>query len=203
MPSLPSPRAVWLALLFVPGLLHAEDADPQARFGLQATVASPRQDLRDITPRTGLGGGCFWEQDLNATWSLRTRIDYVSFRESTARTQAVLPSLAPTQALKVACDQASIGMEGRFHPRELKNFFLLGGAFGTRVEFKTVLPGDPTTQPATLPSWDKQKTSFKLGLAGGVGYQVCPGLAVTVRLTTANLGGVLLGTLEGGIEYRF
>jgi len=202
VPRLCAVRLSWsLALSLVSGLLGAQESvEPPIHFGLQATFAQPRQDLRDITGRKGLGGGFFFEEDLDKGWSVRARFDYLNFREDAGRTQQLLPGLVATQPLKVAADQASIGAETRLHPKELSGLFFLGEAFGTRVEFQTLAPGATPQDP---PVRTKEKTSFKFGLAGGLGYQVTSGCALTLRYTTANLSGVTLGALEGGLGYRF
>lgn len=198
------PRAcAWMAMMFLPGFLLAADEDETpTHFGLQATASTPRQDFKGITSRTGLGGGIFFEQDLGDGWSVRARFDYLAFKEQPGRSQDYLQSFAAPDALKIAADQASIGAEVRMHVKSMNHFFILGALSGTRLEFDTLTANTPAgTQPAIIE--EKQKTSFKLGLAGGAGWQFTPNFAVTVRYTTTSVNGATLATLEGGLDYRF
>jgi len=202
----PTPRSAWVALVFASGALHASQVEEPVHFGLQAMVATPRQDLHDITGKAGIGGGFFFERDLAPEWSLRTRFDYATFREEPSRTQARLASLIPDGSLKVAANWASIGMDVRMRPESLKGVFLLGGIFGSRMEFETIRANnlvDLNGQP--LPGFlrSKEKTNFKLGLACGAGYAFSSAFSMTFRYTATNLDGVTLATLEGGFEYRF
>jgi opacity protein-like surface antigen len=199
----------WLALLLVSGPLLAEDPGPEppTRFGIQVTTAVPRGDFRDITHKQGLGGGAFFEQDLEGGWSVRARFDYLTYSAVDVRDQKRLPSFLPSTALRMAADQTSIGAEVRYHPQGLGGLFFLGGAFGTRLEFKTVGQA-PSTDPGPLDPPDvivstKDKTSFKFGLAAGLGFQLSPRLALTVRHTTFTVAGVTLATFEGGVDFRF
>jgi hypothetical protein len=51
--------------------------------------------------------------------------------------------------------------------------------------------------------WAKEKTSMKLGLAAGAGFRLSSRCSASIRYATANLGGVTLATLEGGLDFRF
>jgi opacity protein-like surface antigen len=197
MPSTLVPWSVCLALLAAPGL-RAEDLDDATHFGLQATAALPRQELRDVTGRTGLGGGIFFEADQEGGWSLRTRFDFIAFREDRGRTQTRLASFVPPAALRVSANQFSAGVEVRYRVPGLKGAFVLGGVTGSRLEFETVLPGT-----GSGPAWGKEKTSFKLGLAAGAGYRLGSSSSITFRYTATNLGGITLAALEAGLDCRF
>jgi len=195
-------RIVLLAPLLASSLLHAEDPEPVTRFGLQVTVSAPRQDLRDITSRNGLGGGISFEQEMEGGWSLRTRFDYVAFREDQGMTRSRLAAFAPPNALRIAADQASLGMEVRGYLPGQRKVFVLGGLMGTRLEFRTLLPADPGDE-ASLPTWGKEKTSFKLGMAAGAGYRFSDGYALSLRYGVIPYDGLSLTTVEAALEVRF
>jgi opacity protein-like surface antigen len=163
----------WIPLLCLTAALGAAEEGP-VRFGLQATCAFPRQDAKDLAGRSGFGGGIFFEQDLPGDLALRSRFDYQALGRS------------PASAL---ANQASLGADLRFAPSQLHGFFILGGAFGTRVETQT---------PAT-----KDKTSFKFGVAAGAGCRLSSHSTLTARYTLTSLDAVRWATLEAGLDYRF
>ncbi len=187
-----------LALLAAPSL-RAADLDSPLRFGLQATAARPLQDLKAINGRTGLGGGLFFEADQGRGWTLRTRLDFLTFREDAARTRSLLNDMVAPRTVRVSANQASVGVEARHGVPGFGGAFMLGGLTLSRVEFGTV---GPVASGAGI-GWDKQKTSVKAGFAAGAGYRFTDAVAVSVRYAATNLGGVTLATLEGGLEYRF
>ncbi|NTV74218.1 MAG: porin family protein [Holophaga sp.] len=187
-----------LALLAAPAL-RADDLDSPMRFGLQATAARPLQDLRVITGQTGMGGGIFFETDQGRGWTVRTRLDFLAFKEDAARTRSFLNDLVAPRTVKVSANQFSVGVEVRHAVPGFAGPFLLGGLTLSRVEFGTV---GPVASGAGV-GWDKQKSSMKLGFAAGGGYRFTDALAFSVRYTTTNLSGVTLAALEGGLEYRF
>ena len=164
--------------------------------------------MRDLSGTSGTGGSFFMERDFMPGITIRTRFDYLSFKEGPAKATGLLPSLVPPTALRVASNQASIGAEMRAHPVAglLKDLFVLGGVSGTRAEFVTLNPSgqlDANGKPLPGLVRFKDKTPVKVGLSAGLGFQFCHASAVTVRYATANLGGVTLATLEGGLEVRF
>ena len=187
-----------LALLAAP-TLRADNLDSPMRFGLQVTAAKPLQDLQVITGHTGMGGGIFFEVDQGQGWTVRTRLDFLAFKEDAARTRSFLNDLVAPRTVKVSANQFSVGVEVRHAVPRFAGPFLLGGITLSRVEFGTV---GPVASGAGV-GWDKQKTSMKLGFAAGAGYRFTDALAFSVRYTTTNLSGVTLATLEGGLEYRF
>lgn len=194
------PGPTWFALALVPAVLLAEDPEPALHFGLQATLATPRQDLRDVTSRTGMGGGLFFEQDLDGTWSVRSRLDYLSFSQGTARITAGDAGFIPATAVQAAVNQTSLGAEVRLHPKDLSGIFFLAGACGSRLEFRSVGP-DPSGVLSVLET--KQKTSFKLGWSAGVGCTLFSACTATFRYTNLQIAGANFATAELGLDYRF
>lgn len=198
MPSLTLPLLAGLALVAAPTLL-ASDLEPPLRFGVQATAARPLQELRGINGRTGTGAGIFFEQEQEQGWQIRTRFDYLTFKEDTARTRTYLNDLVAPRTVKVSANQVSIGVEVRHEVPGLPGAFLLGGVTFTRVEFGTV---GPVASGSGI-GWAKEKSSMKVGFAAGTGYRFTDHVAFTLRYASANLGGVTMATFEGGLEYRF
>ena len=195
LPGLP-----WLALALAPSLLLADEPDTTTHVGLQLNLATPRQDLHDATTKTGVGGGLFFEKDLDPTWSVRTRFDYTPFGQGKATVTPQLAGYIPGTATQVSVDQTSLGAEVRLHPRTLMGAFFLFGASGTRMEFRSLGP-DPAGVLPVLET--KEKTSFKLGLSFGVGYQILPACSLTFRYATFEEDGTIFATSELGLGYRF
>ena len=206
---MPRPRvlAPWLVLFLAPACLLAEDPDPMPiRFGVQITGASPRQDFADISRKAGAGFGFFLESDQGDGWSCRSRVDYLAFGSSTVKDSVASQTLLPERAQKATSNFFSIGAEVRYHVKVFPKLVLLGGIFGGRMEFESTGPtgavdANGTPIPGTFSI--KDRTSFKLGYAGGLGFAIIPDLTLTVRYATTNLDGITLGTLEGGLDYRF
>ena len=174
------------------------------RYGIRGTLALPRQDFWDISGRTGYGAGVFAETDLGSDWTAQTRFDYISYPQTNDPNYAV----ANTPALTLSVDSASVGVDLR-HPLAfagLDRFYLLAGAMGVRYEFEASIPSTQVDQNG-LPILGfkryKDKTSFKLGLAVGLGCELCRGLALTERYTTFDVNGLTLATLETSLSYRF
>lgn len=190
----------WLALALIPSVLTADDLEPDVHLGLQVAFVTPRQDFRAATTRTGTSFGLFFEQDLDPTWSVRTRLDYTSFGQGSPAPSPDLAGFIPPTALRVTVDQASIGGEVRMHPKGLGGVFFLGGAGGSRVEFRSVGP-DPSGVLPLLTT--KAKTSFKFSMAAGVGITLLPACSATLRYTTLQEGGLTFATVEAALEYRF
>jgi opacity protein-like surface antigen len=195
--------ATLLVLLLTPALLRAQDSDlPRIRFGLQVTGARPQNDLRGLVPTTAKGIGIFFDQAMDEDWNVRTRIDYLSFGSTSSQAHTGA-ALVPPLTRQHDGDQSSLGAEVRYHPRPIHGAFILGGMAMARYEFESIIPADPSATPPTLETHLKVKSSTKLSLSAGAGYQFTNNLAATVRYTTMNLDGTILSTLEGGLEYRF
>jgi hypothetical protein len=206
---MPRPNVLLLgvALCLAPIHLFAEDQEETpCRFGLRAIAAAPRQDYRDLARGTGKGLGVFAEQDQGGGWSCLARIDFVTFGESGVRPGDAADALLPRGTRTVTSNLVSIGAEARWKVPGLPSLMLTGGAFGARAEFRTTGPTglvDANGVPVPGTVTDKDRTSFKFGLSGGVGFAFGQHLALTVTYRSLNLTGVTLATLEGGLEYRF
>jgi opacity protein-like surface antigen len=177
---------IWTGLILLAGPLQAAQDSGPLHFGLQATLASSRQDPRNLGAASAFGGGLFVEQDLPDAVTLRSRFDYLAFGRTPAG---------------ASFNQASLGGEVRYAPPALKGFFILGGALGTRLETKAPAQADPGA-PAP-PEVAKDKTSFKFGVAAGAGYRLAGSTTLTVRYTLTNLDAIRWATLEGGLDIRF
>jgi opacity protein-like surface antigen len=182
------------------------DDNTTYRYGVRFTTASPRQDFRDFTGRTGLGAGVFIETDAGSGWIAQTRFDYITFPQTNNPDYAAGPAATP--AITLSVDSASLGVDLR-HPLSfagLDRFYVLGGVMGIRYEFDASIPNTQVDQngiPIAGILRYKDKTSFKLGLAVGVGFEIYRGLALTERYTTFDVNGTTLATLETSLSYRF
>ena len=191
----------WLVLLAMPSCLLAMEPEPEVHFGLEASLAKPALDLREVTPNQGLGAGLFFEQDLNNGWSARARFNYVNFKEDTGLTSQRITGLVAPTTFRVAADQVFLGAEVHKRPffGTFEKFFLLGSLGGYRTEFETAALG---TQPGVVVR-DKQKTSLKLGYAVGAGWQFSRPFGMTLRYASVKQDNLNLATLEAGLAYRF
>lgn len=206
MPRCPA-LAPLLALCLSPAVARADEPfEEPLHFGLQVTAASPRQDLGDLSRKGGAGGGFFVEEDQGGGWSCRARFDFLTFGQSGVARGAAAAALLPSGAQRLSGNLFSIGGEARWRVKGLPGLVLLGGAFGSRWEYRTTGPTglvDANGIPVPGTVERKDRTSFKLGLAGGAGYALSERLTLTMRYTATNLGGITLATLEGGLDYRF
>lgn len=206
---MPRPNVLLLgaALCLVPAHLFAEEMEETpCRFGLRILAAAPRQDYRDLARGAGRGLGVFAEQDQGGGWSCLARLDLLAFGASEVRPGDAAEALLPPQSRTATSNLVSLGAEARWKVPGLTSLLLTGGAFGARAEFRTTGPTgrvDANGNPIPGTVTDKDRTSFKFGLSGGLGITFGQHVAVTVTYRSLNLTGVTLATLEGGLEYRF
>lgn len=195
------PVLLGMALLATAPPLAAQTwEDPPIHVGIQATGAFPAQDLKGMVGKRGLGGGIFFEQDLDEDVRVRVRFDYVSFSQGTVGPRNQLPSFLPPTALAMEADQTALGFDVRYAPAPLHGAFLLGGLSASRMEFQTLIPGAPGTTTLVR---TKEKTSTKPCLALGLGYRITQALSLTSRYTTFSVNGVSLSSVEAGLDFRF
>jgi opacity protein-like surface antigen len=178
------------------------------RYGVRLLAASPRQDLRGITGRTGVGAGVFAETELGAGTVLETRVDYLSYPQTNQPKAAPMAAYTVPNPLTLVANATAVGVDLR-HVLPFAGagrFYAIGGVMGIRYEFMTSGAGNRVdANGVTVPGITrrKDKTSFKLGLAVGLGFDLTPSLALSGRYTTVNIDGITLATLETGLSYRF
>ncbi|MDR3670513.1 MAG: outer membrane beta-barrel protein [Holophaga sp.] len=183
----------------------AESEDPY-RYGIRITSSSPAQDFRDISSRTGFGGGLFVETPVGSGWVAQTRLDYISYPQTNRPTAAMIARYTSANPITLSIDSAALGVDLRHPLPGLKGFYGLIGMTAIRYEFQSSSVSNLIDQngiPIPGVIRYKDKTSFKLGLAVGVGFEIYRGLALSERFTTANILGTTFGTLETSLSYRF
>lgn len=201
--------AILLALTASQASLKAESLSPMT-FGAELAGSSPLQDLRAMTPKTGVGLGLFAELPFNETAIIQTRFSVTRF----ATTQPPLAS-SPVQAspfhpagpLSLAANSAAVAVEIRqYLPlTQAKRIFILAGVTAMRYEFRSAYRGTAVDQNGiTLPGVHeaKVKTSTKAALSAGLGYDF-QGAALSLRYITLPMDGHNLATLETGFSFRF
>jgi hypothetical protein len=185
-----------------------EVEDSHWRYGLRLLGASPRQDFRNVDGRTGCGAGLFVENDLDHSWRVQTRFDFIRFPQtSSSSTIGFLPNPLPDPAismpLTLSANKVEVGFDVNYHlPYPgLKGFYLLAGLSAVRYEaVYTWISGqvDPATGTATgVITETKYKTPLALGMDFGLGLDINRTLSLEVRYTCANIGGaVTQGTVD-------
>jgi hypothetical protein len=185
-----------------------EEGPGTCRYGVRLIAATPRQDFRDMTGRTGFGAGLFAETALSPTTALQTRFDFISYPQTNQPGGAQITSLTVPKPITLAVDSTALGVDIRHnlpYPK-LERVYLLGGLMGIRYEFNSSAIGTVNGQngvPVPGIIRTKQKTSFKLGLAVGLGVELHQGLALSGRFTTIDINGTTFATLETSLSYRF
>lgn len=186
--------------------LHADEIPDPMRFGAEVLVASPLNDLRNMTGRTGLGGSLFAEQPFTNTSIIQTRASFITYGEN-KDLQAVRPyPFLPPKPLTLSINTAAISVEIRQYFHHTQGPFVLGGLSATRYEFRSAYLGTAVDQNGiTIPGQyeSKVKTSTKVGLALGLGYDFDDSTALTLRYTTMPIDGASLSALQAGLSFRF
>lgn len=178
------------------------------KYGVQVLLASPQDDFRSITAKTGLGVGAFVEQSLTPSSVIQTRADYVQYGRVTDPNGSSGNDFIPANALAVKADTASVGVDVRQY-LPISNFrclYVLAGVSATRFEFRadyvsSALDANGIPIPGVIEQ--KSKTSTKCGLAVGAGYDFQGRVALTVRYTMVPTDGSTLATVETGLSFRF
>jgi hypothetical protein len=204
--SAPVVAAVALACSLARG---ADPDDPEPwRYGVQVLAASPRQDFRSYSGRTGFGVGALAEATPTPGTVVQTRIDYIRYPQTNQPSSAGLPSLFPANPLTFSADSVAVSGDVHYHlpAKYLRSFYLLGGLTAIRYEFETSYA---TTQvdvngiPTPGINRVKTKTSVKMGVALGFGYDFTSHLSLSERFTTLDIDGNTFGALETALSYRF
>ena len=189
--------------------LHAADpaTAPSCRYGMRFLSATPRQDFREVLPRTGFGLGLFADADLGSGTTAQARFDFIRFPQTSRAGSQNLPGYpAPVPALALLADSAALGMDLRHGIPGLGRVYGLAGVTAIRYEYDVAYAGNKVDQngiptPGIIRA--KDKTSLKLGLAVGLGVDLWHGLALTGRYTAVDIDGFTFATLETSLSYRF
>ena len=206
-----SMRLGWrvLALAWTCGsaLLAAELEGPQTyHYGIRLSAATPRQDLRDLTARTGFGAGLFAEAEYSPSTTVQTRFDYLSYPQNNRPNASGIPAWTAPNPITLAASSTALGLEFRHAFAGFQRFSLTGGLMAIRYEFDTSSAStliDQNGLPVAGITRVKRNTPLKLGLAAGVGFELLRGLALAERFTTASIEGTTFATLETSLSYRF
>lgn len=176
------------------------------RYGIRLSAATPRQDFRDISARTGLGAGLFAESESSPSTVVQTRFDYLSFPQNNRPNGSGIPAWTAPSPITLAANSTALGIEVRHSYANFQRFSLMGGLMGIRYEFDTSAAStliDQNGLPVSGITRVKRKTPVKLGLSVGAGFELYRGLALSERFTTASIEGTTFGTLETSLSYRF
>lgn len=206
-----SMRLEWrvLALAWACGsaLLAAELEGPQTyHYGIRLSAATPRHDFRDLTTRTGFGGGLFAEAEYSPSTVVQTRLDYLSYPQYNRPNASGIPAWTAPNPITLAANSTALGLEIRHAFAGFQRFSLSGGLMAIRYELDTSGAGtliDQNGLPVTGITRVQRNTPLKLGLAVGVGFELLRGLTLAERFTTADIEGTSFATLETSLSYRF
>jgi opacity protein-like surface antigen len=200
---------VALAFACAWALPAAELGSPEAcRYGVRLLTASPRQDFRGITGRTGLGVGVFADAELGAGTVLETRVDFLDYPQTNQPKAAPIAAYTVHNPISLVANSVAVGLDLRHAlPFDgMRRFYALGGLMAIRYEFGSSGAGnlvDANGIPLPGITRRKDRTSVKMGLALGLGVEITGNLALTGRYTTVNIDGTTFATLETGLSYRF
>ena len=189
-------------------LAAQEPAQPSVYYGARVMAAVPNQDFQQITGRTGLGVGLFAETEWSPRTVIQTRADYVRFPQTNAPGDPGITKYILADPLTLSANSLAVGFDVRHYLPQaaLERCFLLGGVTAVRYEFQTSATGILMDQNGIGVNGIvrfKGKTSLKLGLAAGVGYDFDDHWVLGGRFTTIDIDGVTLATLETSLSYRF
>jgi len=200
-------RVVALAWVCGSALTAVELEGPHTyRYGLRLSAATPRQDFRDISASTGLGGGLFAESEVSPFTTLQTRFDYIAFPQNNRPNGAGIPAWTAPNPITLSANSTALGIEVRHAYSGIPWFSLTAGLMGIRYEFDTSAAStliDQNGLPVTGITRVKRKTPVKLGLSVGVAFEPFRGLVLAERFTTASIEGTTFATLEASLSYRF
>jgi len=204
------PRGRSLAFLVLltaagPSLL-AEEVRESLRFGMELLVAAPVGDLRDMALKTGRGGALFAEQEFTETSVIQTRISYITHPDNKDVFIAKSYPFLPVNPLTLTVNATALGVEVRQYLTRSRGAFVLAGLSASRYEFRSTYRGTAVDQNGiTLEGLyeRKYKTSTKIGLSLGLGYDFGTRAGLTVRYTAMPIDGATLATAMGGLSVRF
>jgi opacity protein-like surface antigen len=185
-------------------LAASEGEGPEPfRYGVQVLAALPRQDLKALDSRTGLGAGLFAENDLGAGLVVQSRIDFFRFPQTSQPNVSSIGSRAADGALTLSANSLAVGVDVHKHLAiaGLESGFVLAGVTCARYEFQTSAAVE--TDSGTVIQRFKDKTPFKLGLAVGIGYDFNATWSLALRYTSVSTDNTTFATFETGLSYRF
>jgi hypothetical protein len=191
-------------------LAAEEGAGPAPlRFGAEILYSTPRKDFQSATTKAGVGLGLFAENDLGSGNAFQTRFDYVRYPQINSPGTGLSDFTGPSP-LTLSMSSASVAVDLRHHlpTAGLEPVFVQAGILFIRYEFQTSTAPDtgPDAQgvnPApTLPR-AKDSTPFKMGFDLGLGYNLTPDWALTVRYTSMTSASTTFATLDALVSHRF
>jgi hypothetical protein len=170
-----------LSLLVLAGA-PASAAD--LRFGLQATLTLPQDDLKTLVDsKAGVGVGMFLDVPLAPAWVLRARLDHLAYPTYTS----------PDGSERRTWSTNSLGVEGLwFMGGAPRGLYLAGGIatnqFRTKVDFHGF--------------HDTGKTS-RFGASVGGGYLFTDHWEANLRYSRTTVDAIVMGAVNVGVAYRF
>ena len=176
-------------------------------YGIRALVSFPKLDLRNRTSNRGVGGGVFVEKHFAESTIVQTRLDFISYPETHDLPVPNAFSFIPANSRSFAADSMALGVDVRqYLPLpDFPGLYVLAGVMGINYQFKTTYTGglDQNGIPTTGLNTFKGKTSPRIGVALGLGYDFNGSVAFTVRYTNVVIDGTSFATVESGLSYRF
>jgi hypothetical protein len=172
----------WAALLLAALPLWGQEA----AFGLKGYGMLTVSDLRDLTSSPfGFGGGVFVEIPLDQAFRLRP---YVGLQEIPSGNTVGLPGT------KTGVSSVDLMLDALWFPGEVENSGpYLVGSFGGHLWKVGAVGTNPSNYSVT-----------RLGLGGGIGYQVSPHLGAEVRGFWSPIRANLTATgLTVGVTWRY
>jgi hypothetical protein len=178
------------------------------RLGLELLGSSPRQDFRDMTGRTGVGGAVFLESAFPNGWRVQGRFEFIRYPQtSQASVGDLIPGMGPFKPLTLSANAAAVGVDLHYHlPYPgWRRTYLVAGIRAIRYELSYTTAGvvpDPVT-PVGVIQGHKYRTPASIGLDGGFGVDLNRHLAFTGRYTYTTVSGIGFATCDLGLSVRF
>lgn len=189
----------------------AERADAVSatwRVGVEVLTSSPRQDFRDMTGRSGLGGALFLENELSAGWRVQSRVEFIRYPQtSDSSVPDLIPDTGPFKPLTLSATATSVGVDLHYHlPYPGWNrMYLVTGLRAIRYEISYTTAAvrlDPVA-PTGIIQETKYRTPVSMGVDVGFGVDFNRTVALTGRYTYTTVSGNAFVTCDLGLSARF
>jgi hypothetical protein len=201
-----------------PSLTLQEEPANVTRYGIFLGAATPLLEFRDASAKTGKAIGFLAERNLGPHAMIQTRLDYVQYPETRDFSVKQQSQLLPRSPLSFSANTFTVSAEIRHHLDKigLHPVYLSGGISAVRYEFRssgldTAVDQNGVPLPGIVRI--KAKTSVKMGLTLGAGYEFSPSFSLYTRYSyttldrTALEGFALdrtsLASLQTGLSVRF